>query len=76
MQHVFELTLLELEMFLFQCSLFACLGRCFGLAGCGWALKHKALVNVSDKVVIHVLSVIFLDLGATCLLVVGYHGTG
>ena len=62
MQHVFELTLLELEVFLFQCSLLACLGRCLGLAGCGRALKHKALVHIRDKVVIHVLSVIFLDL--------------
>ena len=75
MKHVLELALLELEVFLFKCGLFARLSGGLRLTT-GYSrgtLQHKALVYIRDKVVIQVLGMILFNLIVSSLLVVGDH---
>ena len=75
MEHVFELALLELEVLLLEGRLLAGLRRWLRLPGGRTSLQHEALIHVRDEVVIHVLSVVFIDLRAPGLIV-GDHGPG
>ena len=59
-----------MEVFLFEGSLFACLRRGLGLCWWSWSLQDEALIHVSYEVVIHLLmlSVVFIDMWAACLV--------
>ena len=69
-EYVLELALLEVEVFLFERRLFTCLWVGVRLCLWSWPREDKALIHVGYEVVVHllVLSVVFIDIWATCLV--------
>ena len=66
-EYVLELALLKVEVFLFERSLFTCLGGGLVLCRWSWSLQNKALIHIGYEIVVHLLmlSMVFLDVSAS-----------